>query len=403
MTEKLNRSLRLFEVVFFASGVILGAGIYTVIGEAAGFGQNMLWLSFLIASFTALLTAFSYAELCSQFPKAGGEYAYLREGVSKKLAFAVGPLVSATGVLSGATISIGFAGYFAQLFDVNTTITALCIIAIILMVNLVGIRQSSVVNIIFTIIEVLGLLFIVWCGWEKVGEKDLLQLPDEGFGHLMVAGALSFFAFTGFEDAVKLAEETKNPEKNIPRALFIATAIVVCIYMLVVITAVSAVDAAELAESDSPLSLIAKSKYGQVGATIIAVIALFSTANSLLSNMLGGSRIVYNMAEDSSRAKILAKVSKRKTPFVALILIAILTAAFSFIGDIKTIALFCNFVVYTTFIMVNIAVIWIRVKEKKTDQPFRIPFNINNVPVISVLAILMTLIMMAYSIYGLTL
>lgn len=400
MTE-LKRTLGLAEVSFFAAGVILGAGIYTVVGKAAGFGGNMLWLSFLIASVTALMTAFAYAELVALFPKAGGEFFYVKESINIKIAYIVGIAVALSGIVAGATISVGFAGYFSQLLQFNQTITALGIIGIILFINAIGIRQSSITNIIFTIIEIGGLGFVIWSGWSKIGSVNYTELPPEGINGVLAAAALSFFAFTGFEDAVKLAEETKKPEKNVPRGLFIASAIVICLYMAVVIAAISTIPFEELAKSDSPLSTIVESRYGHNGALIIAVIALFSTSNSLLSNMLGASRITYGMAKENG-IKLLEKVSsKRGTPIPALILVALCTCAFSLIGKVETVALIANLFVLSTFVLVNVSVIYLRIKDPDRERPFKIPGNIKNIPVISIFAILMILVLAGYTIHGL--
>lgn len=397
----LKRTLSFIEVTFFAVGVILGAGIYTIIGEAAGYGGHMLWLSFLIAALTALMTAFSYAELVSLFPKAGGEFVYVKNAMGLNIALVVGVLVSFCGIGGGATIAIGFAGYLSQLVALDVTISALVIIGIIFLINIAGIKQSSSFNIVFTLVEVGGLLFVIYSAWPTLGTKSYFELPPEGFNGLMVAGALSFFAFTGFEDAVKLAEETKHPEKNIPRALFAASGIVIILYLAVVLAAISAVPFEKLGQAKSPLSLITETRYGRTGALIIAVIALFSTSNSLLSNMMGASRIVYGMAKEKN-IRFLSAISKnRKTPFMALMIIAIITCSLSLVGEIKTLGLITNFFVFNTFLFVNAAVIFLRIKDKETKRPFRIPGNINNLPIISLLAILMTLLMIGFTIYGL--
>ena len=157
----LKRTLSFIEVTFFAVGVILGAGIYTIIGEAAGYGGHLLWLSFLIAAFTALMTAFSYAELVSLFPKAGGEFVYVKNAMGLNIALVVGVLVSFCGIGGGATIAIGFAGYLSQLVALDVTTSALVIIGIIFLINIAGIRQSSSFNIVFTLVEVGGLLFVI--------------------------------------------------------------------------------------------------------------------------------------------------------------------------------------------------------------------------------------------------
>jgi APA family basic amino acid/polyamine antiporter len=398
---ELKRTLNLTEVVFFASGVILGAGIYTIIGKAAGAGGNMLWLSFAIAAVTALLTLFAYAELVSIYPSSGGEFTFVNETAGLKWAYVVGVMVALSGIISSATISLGFAGYFSELVEFPQKIIALGIIALILAVNILGIRHSSVVNIIFTILETGGLLFVIYSAAPAVGEVNYFELPENGINGLLAGAAICFFAFTGFEDAVKLAEETKNPEKNIPKGLFISAFIVMIIYLCVAFVVISMIPFKELAESDSPLSTVIEKRFGSSGAIIIAVVALFSTSNSLLSNMLGASRVIYNVGKENKTLGFFGKVnSKTKTPVLALIAAAGLAALFSLIGDVRLVALLTNF--FVTFIIINVTVIYLRVKQKDLKRPFKIPGNIKGIPVISIISIVMVTLLMIYTIYGIT-
>jgi len=224
---ELKRTLGLAECIFFGVGSILGAGIYTLIGKVAGLSGNFIWLSFLMASVSALFTAFSYAELSAAFPKAGGEYMYAKKAFGKKAGIFLGVTISLNGIVSGATVAIGFAGYLAGLIGINLLIGSLGIIVLIFVVNISGIKQSSVVNIIFTIIEAGGLLFVIYSAFPSIGKINYIELPPRGYNDILEASALVFFAYIGFEEIVKLAEETKNPEKNIPKALFTASAIVI--------------------------------------------------------------------------------------------------------------------------------------------------------------------------------
>lgn len=402
--EKLKRVLGLGECIFFGVGVILGAGIYTVIGEAAGYAGNMLWLSFLIASFTALMTAFSYAELSAAMPRAGGEYVYAKKAMGKHIAVILGAAISLNGVISGAAISLGFAGYFGRLTGIDLWIASTGIIGFLFAVNIAGIRKSSITNIIFTLIEVGGLLFVIYTAWGSFGKIDYLELPEGGVNSLLVGAALCFYAYIGFEDVVKLSEETKSPEKNIPRALFIASAIVALIYTAVALLSVSAIPSDQLGNSKSPLADIVSSRFGAAAVTAISLIALFSTSNSILSNMTGSSRVVMEMSSKSRNpiARFFSRVSSRtKAPIGGLTLIAIAMGLFSLIGDIKIVVLIANFFIHITFLLVNVCVIILRRREKDMERPFRVPGSIHGIPVISVLGILLTLVMMAYSVYGL--
>ncbi len=399
---ELKRTLGVAEVIFFGTGSILGAGIYAIVGKVAGYGGNMMWLSFLISAFTALMTAFSYAELVSIFPRAGGEYVYLKQAMNKKMAIVTGLLISANGIVSGATVSLAFAGYLSQLLEVPIFMGASGVILIIWLVNVAGIKQSSVVNIIFTSIEFIGLLMVIYVGIRHIGEVNLFEMPEQGFTGLMIGASLSYFAYVGFEDIVKLSEETKKPEKKIPIALFASSAIVATVYILVAICSVSVLSWQELDKTDHPLSDVVETHMGITGLTIVAFIALFSTSNTILSNMMGSSRVLREMGEESRKLKWLAFVSpKRQIPFTALVFIGLLMIAFAAIGKLETVAFFANFFVLLTFLLVNIAVIILRKKCQDVERPFRIPFNFRNIPLTAVIGIAFTLLLVGYNVYAL--
>ena len=400
--KELKRTLNLTECIFFGVGSILGAGIYTIIGKVAGLAGNLTWLAFVIAFFTALLTAFSYAELSAAYPKAGGEYVYTKNALGKKAGVVLGLIISLNGIISGATVAVGFGGYLTELLETEILIGAIGIIILIFLVNVSGIRESSVINIIFTVIEISGLLLVIYSAFPKIGDVNLLEMPVDGKASVLMAASLGFFAFIGFEEIVKLAEETKQPEKNIPRALFAASGIVAIIYFLVAICAVSALSIEKLAASKSPLSDITEQGLGSTAALIIVVIALFSTSNTILSNMLGSSRVIYNISRETKWLSRFGKLSeKRQTPVPALIVILVVMTAFTFIGKIETIAMIANIFIFITFFTVNLSVILLRRSLPDVKRPFRIPLNIKNIPLISVLGMMMTLILLGFTIYSL--
>ena len=399
---RLERTLTLPEVVFFGVGSVLGAGIYTLIGKVASQAGSLLWLAFLIASVVALLSAFSYAELAAAIPKSGGEYEYGKQASGEKVGLIIGFITSLNGVISGATVALGFAGYLSRLVDAPQMVAALGILGLVLLVNVSGIRQSSKLNILFTTIEVGGLALVVFSGLPKLGSADFTTMPEGGVNGLLLATALSYFAYLGFEEIVKLGEETKNPEKVIPRALFLSGAIVVVVYMLVALSVTSVLSPQELGQSRSPLADVVGVRFGETGVTAITVIALFATANTILSNMLGSSRIILGMAKDHRFLGLLSKVSeRRKTPVAALLLATAIMCLFALIGTIEVVALLANFSIFLTFLAVNFFVIRLRKTQPDLKRPFRIPGSVGGIPVIPVLAIALTLVLIGYTIYGL--
>jgi APA family basic amino acid/polyamine antiporter len=274
---------------------------------------------------------------------------------------------------------------------------AIGIIVLLFLVNISGIRQSSVMNVIFTIIEATGLALVIYAAFTSIGKVNFLEMPEGGASDIMAAAALAFFAYIGFEEIVKLAEETKNPEKNIPRALFISSFFVIIIYLIVAFCAVSAIPYEQLGKSTSPMADIVETKFGSTGIIIISIIALFATANTILSNMLASSRVLLSMAKQTKILKIFSKVStKRKTPIPALILILIVMSAFALIGEIETVARIATSFIFVTFIIVNLSVIALRLRDKNLNRPYKIPFSVYNIPLISVFGIIVTLGLLTY-------
>ncbi len=399
----LKRTLGLGQVIFFGVGSILGAGIYTLIGKVAGEAGNLSWLAFFIASITAFLTAFSYAELSAAFPRSGGEYVYAQKAFGQRLGTAVGLLIALNGIISAATVSLGFAGYFTELVRLPILPVALGIIVVLLLVNMWGKRESSTVNIALTCIEFAGLVAVAIAAFPHLGKADLLALPNGNVDGLFYAAALSFFAYMGFEDIVKLAEETRAPERNIPRALFAANGIVLVIYVALAMLVVSGMPWRELAAEPAPLAAVVESKWGRAGVLLVGIAALFSTSNTLLSNMLGSSRVIAYMGREVAPMRWLGHVSsKRSTPMRALVLIAIVAGLFALIGDIGTVARIATVSIFLNFLFVNMSAIALRYGQPGLDRPYRMPLHIGRMPMIPVMAVLMTLTLMGFTIAALT-
>ena len=138
-------------------GIILGAGIYALLGEVAPLAGNALWLSFIVSSVVVAFTALSYAELSSLFPSAAAEYEYVKNAMGKRVGFIIGWLIIFSAIISSSTVAIGFGNYFDVLFNIPSIYTAIALIAVLSLLLFIGIKQSAWVAIIFTAIEALGL------------------------------------------------------------------------------------------------------------------------------------------------------------------------------------------------------------------------------------------------------
>jgi APA family basic amino acid/polyamine antiporter len=387
---ELKRHLGLFHTTMYGVGLILGAGIYALIGDAAGEAGNSVWISFVLAAISAIFTGLSYAELSSMYPKAAAEYSFVKNAFRNNfVAFLVGWLTLFVAVISAATIALGFGGYLTQLFQIPIVLAAIMIIIILTFVNYFGIRESSSMNIIFTIIEAVGLGIVIWVGLSITGiEIDYFDAPH-GFSGIFSAFTLVFFAYIGFENIANIAEEIKNPRKVLPRAIILAITITAIVYILVSISAVRVLEWQELGASVAPLADVIKKSLGPEWGFGILIIALFATTNTVLIMLVSGSRILYGVSLDNALPGIFSIIhQKRKTPWIAVIVIGTLSASFVFIGDIGTVANISVFAIIMVFVLVNLALIWLRYKQPDVERQFRSPVNVKKFPVLAALGII---------------
>ncbi|MCK8519193.1 APC family permease [Methanoculleus sp. 7T] len=380
----LSRDLGLAAVTLSGVGIILGAGIYALLGEAAGMAGNAVWLTFAIAAVIAAFSALSYAELSSMYPRASAEYEYVSNAFGRRLAFVVGWLIIFSGIFGAATVALGFAGYFSDLVGFPVLPSAVLIILLLAGILLSGIKETARVAIALTLVEAGGIVMVILIGLPYIGQVDYLDMP-QGIPGLLQASALVFFAYMGFEEMVKLSEETRNPERTIPLALMIALAVSILLYVLVSLAAVSVVGWEQLAASKAPFADVASVALGPAAFTVISVIALFATANTALLMMMASSRIAYGMAFSHSLPPFLARVHPRtRTPWTAIVAVALASMAFLFAGRIDFVASVTNFTLFVTFIVINASVILLRYRAPDAARPFRIPGAVGALPVIPV-------------------
>lgn len=384
----LRRELGLVAVTLSGVGIILGAGIYALLGEATALAGNAVWMTFAISALIAGFTALSYAELSSMYPRASAEYEYVSNAIGRKVAFVIGWLIILSGIFGVATVSLGFGGYFSDLTGAPFLASAVALVLVLSAILLYGIRETALVAIILTLIEAGGIVMIILIGLPYLGSVDYLEMPL-GFSGIFQASALVFFAYMGFEEMVKLSEEVRDPERTIPLALILALGITIFLYILVSLAAVSVVGWEQLAASRAPFADVAYVALGSPAFTIISVIALFATANTALLMMVAASRITYGMAESYSLPTLLARVSRKtRTPWVAILAIMLLSIAFIFAGEISFVANVTNFMLFLTFIVINAAVILLRLRAPGLTRPFRTPGTVGRVPVLPVLGII---------------
>jgi len=398
---KLKRTLSLFEVTASGVGIILGAGIYALIGVASGYAGNSVWLSFLIAAIIAAFTGLSYAELSSIIRTNESEFGYVKKAFNRKIAIVIGIFVVFSGILTAATVSIGFSNYLNSITGLPIILFAILLIAFLSLVNFTGIEFSTKVTIFATFLEVIGLLIIIVLGIKYWGTVNLLEF-NFGFKGILQAAALIFFAYMGFEDIVKLTEETKHPRKNIPKALILSIVITTVLYVLTAISAISIMGHEKLALSNAPLAETAAMSFGSIAFLVLAIIALFSTLNTVLIALVATSRVTYSLAKEEVLPEKLSQIyPKTKTPWLAILTLALISSIFIFFRNIEIVANLANISIFVTFALVNASALKLRYKLDPSEIRFKAPLNIKKFSITAFLGLLFSIILLGYTLFNL--
>ncbi|MEM5766529.1 MAG: amino acid permease [Candidatus Aenigmatarchaeota archaeon] len=383
---KLKRELGLLETTFYGIGVIIGAGIFTLIGKAAGLAGNSLWISFLIGAFVAIFTGLSYAELSSMYPKAGSVFVYVKKAYGSDLwAFLIGWLLIFALIAGIATVSLGFSGYFSELFGIKSllirTVISVFLILTLSSLSFLGIRESSRFFTTTSFIVLISLIFLIFLGFLRAPINIQKYFEAPSLAGVFSAAALVFFAYLGFEDVVNLAEETKNPKKIIPSALILSVLITTVVYVLVSIAVLNLAGWEELSQSPAPLALATYKVLGDNAFIFLSLSALLTTASTSFGLLIAASRMTYGMAKEGSFPKILSRIhTKRKTPYFSIIVIAILSSAFVFIHDIEKVAKITSISSLLAFIASNLSLIHLRFMKPDMKRGFVAPLNIGKFP-----------------------
>jgi basic amino acid/polyamine antiporter, APA family len=363
-------------------GDILGAGIYALTGAVAAQVGGALWAPFLLAFVLAGLTATAYAELVGKYPQAAGAALYANKAFGRPfVTFLVAFAVMMSGVTSAAAAARAFGGdYLAAFVSVPTVLAALAFLAVVSLVNFIGISPSVKVNVVLTVIEAGGLLVIVAIGaWALArGDGDpgrALELSGEGGALLGLLGgtALAFYALLGFEDSVNLAEETRDPARVFPPALFGGLAVAGVIYLAVAFTTSMLVDTPTLAASSGPLLEVVEVAGLAFPPRLFALIALLAVSNTALMNLIMASRLVYGMARERIVPGVLGRVhERRRTPWVAILVTVAVAAGLVTTGDLAGLADTAVLLLLLVFAVVNVSALLLR-RDPVEQEHFRAP------------------------------
>jgi basic amino acid/polyamine antiporter, APA family len=386
-TPALQKTLGRWQVLFYGLGSMLGAGIYALVGRAAESLGNAIWLAFLAAMIAALLTGLSYACVGSRYAKAGGAAYVTQRGLGKNwLSYIVGIAVMMSGLTSMATGSQAIAENIEKALGMTLPIKLVAIGLVFLVGCIIfrGIRESMWVNMVCTIVEAAGLLFIIVVGMKYWGGVNYLETPGDlttpGSGitlALVLQGAvLMFFSFIGFEDILNVCEEVKEPRKDIPFGLIGAMILATLIYMAVAITAVSVVPWKELSLSKTPLMEVAHTAapwFKGIDSVYLAI-TIFAIGNTALLNYLMGSRLLYGMSNQGLLPRVLASIHpKRHTPHIAIMVLFGIVSVLILSGGVKALAESTVLLLLLVFTVVNISLVVLKLRPGEAKGGFEVP------------------------------
>ncbi|TLP36239.1 APC family permease [Arcobacter arenosus] len=398
----LKRDISLIMLVFYGLGNILGAGIYVLIGKVSGIADIYTPFSFLLAAFIVLFTSLTYAELSSRFPYSAGEALYAKKAFnSKYLSIIIGFMIALSGILSSATILHGFYGYVSTFINIPKTLSSISLIIILCIIAILGIAKSVKFAAVLTCVEIFGLLFILFIGFENINFNEVSMvnfIPDFKISiwyTISIGAFLAFYAFIGFEDMVNIAEEVKEPTKTMPKAIIIALIVSTMLYILVTIVSILAINPSELSKSVAPLADV-YSKLTNKEPILLSFIGMFAVINGALVQIIMVSRLFYGMGENNWLPKIFSNINeKTRTPIFSTVVASFLVLIFTLWLPIVTLASLTSFFIFIIFTLMNLSLIKIKREVPNPEGVLVYPIWI---PIVGVIVNVSLLIIQLFSI-----
>ncbi len=376
----LRRSLTLTHVTLYGLGATVGAGIYALLGEAAGEAGMLAPLCFVFASLLAAFTALSFGELCARYPRSAGEAVYVREGFGHAgLATTVGLLVVLAGIVSSATIVNALVGYLAEFVSLPRTAAILGAVAVLAVIASWGIGPAVSIAGLITVIEIGGILLVVWAtrgSWVTFPDRlqefaPPMSLP--GWHGIFSASLLAFYAFIGFEDMVNVAEEVKNVRRNLPLAIVLTLVITTLLYIILSLAAVLAVPPAELAASGAPMALVYERGIGGPS-NLISFIGMVALINGVLIQIIMASRVLYGLARQRSLPAVIGWIHPgRRTPLIATGVVTVIIAALALWFSLGPLARATSLITLAIFALVNLSLVRIKRRDPTPEGLFAAP------------------------------
>ena len=357
MTKE-NKKMSFNATWSMAVGGMVGGGIFSVLGIIIGIAGQWAWLSFLIAGLIALISAYSYSQLSIKYKKSGGAFTFLNEINHQGIAGSLSWILIIGYILTISVYAFTFGHYVAHVFNFGSwfpRVLAFTIIAILALVNLRGVGDSSKVEIITVwgkLFVLLGLSIFGIIQWRP--EQLTNGIEVKSWDTAIIGAATIFIAYEGFQLLSYDYKDIKNPEKTLPKATISAVFAVICIYILVALGATMLVGAETLIqEKEVALSIAGKQAFGITGLILVTIAAAFSTGSAINATLFSTARLMETVAKKKDLPNIFIKENQARIPYYAILIIAGLAAILATIGSLSTLVDAASLIFLITFAIVN--------------------------------------------------
>lgn len=374
---QLKRALGLPMLTCYGVGTIVGGGFYALTGKVAGQAGMLLPFSLLAASIIAMFSAFSFAELSARLPKSAGEAHYVETAFGRRwLSAVIGWMVIATGVVSAATLAVAFSEFLQRFVTSPPWIGITAVVLLLGLVTAWGIRESAWLVLSITVVEVGGLIFVLAAGGHHLGDvparwNELLPgISPANWSGILLGAYLAFYSFVGFEDMVNIAEEVKQPRRNLPRAILLSLLVTTLLYVLVGLVTVLSAPREALVEAESPLSLVLGD--WRLAGDAVAVIGMLAGVNGALVQMVMAARVLYGLAGKQQAPSIFARVHPfTSTPLQATAVVTGIVLVLSLGFPLTGLATATSTILLVVYAIVNLS-LW-RIKGQTPQSPAGAP------------------------------
>ncbi|WP_052345532.1 APC family permease [Alkaliflexus imshenetskii] len=365
-TKELIRALTLKDAVGVGLGAIIGAGIFVVTGVAAGVSGPAFIVGLVIAGFIAAFNGLSSAQLAAVYPQSGGTYEYGYRLLTPGFGFSAGWMFLISKLSAAGVVAIGFGSYFHQLVPlVSPVYYSLAAVLLLTLANYIGIQKAGRINLVIVSVTLLSLLYLVFSGIGAVDVQNFKPFAPFGFMGVAESAALLFFAFTGYARIATLAEEVREPEKTIPKAVIITIATAILLYAAVSLVAIGVIGAGAMASTASPLQRVADGLTTPGVSLVVTLGASTAMLGVLLSQILGISRMMLAMGRRRDLPAFFEAIHpKNRVPHVGIFITGFIILMLTLFGTFEFIVRAATFTILLYYSITNIAAL----KQPKTQQ-----------------------------------